>query len=104
MEGEESLLDSILDADNVEDLEDVDMVDVEEGEFVENYQQTELGQNSSGDGGTISQEPKSKSQKRRNKKKNRKKKAASGPGVLDINRYLPSFSLSLTLTLIISPL
>ncbi|CAH1451674.1 unnamed protein product [Lactuca virosa] len=88
MEGEESLLDSILDADNVEDMEDVDMVDVEEGELVENYQQAELGQNSSGDGDTVSQEPKSKSQKRRNKKKNKKKKVASAPGVLDINRFV----------------
>ncbi|CAI9289126.1 unnamed protein product [Lactuca saligna] len=88
MEGEESLLDSILDADNVEDMEDVDMVDVEEGELVENYQQAELGQHSSGDGDTVSQEPKSKSQKRRNKKRNKKKKVASGPGVLDINRFV----------------
>lgn len=87
MEGEQSLLDSIFDADNVEDMEDVDMVDVEEGEMVGNYRQPELGQSSSSvDGDALPQQPLSKSKRRRNKK-NKKKKGGSGSDVTDINRY-----------------
>ncbi|KAI3792755.1 hypothetical protein L2E82_06644 [Cichorium intybus] len=84
MEGEENLLDSIFD----EETEDVDMVDVEEGELVEHNHQSELGQNSTADVDTASQNPQSKSKKRRSKKKNKKKKGGSGPGIMDINRFV----------------
>ncbi|KAK1436061.1 hypothetical protein QVD17_01836 [Tagetes erecta] len=89
MEGEESLLDSLFDAENVEDMEDVDMVDVEEGELAGNNPQVELGQNSNMDGDAVAQESQTKNQKRRNKKKkNKKKKGGSGSDVTDINRFV----------------
>ncbi|KAL8216553.1 hypothetical protein R6Q57_023390 [Mikania cordata] len=89
MEGKESLLDSIFDVDNAEDLEDVDMVDVEEGELVGNNHQVEFGQSSSMDhiGDAVAQESQTKNQKRRNKKKKNKKKK-SGSDVTDINRFV----------------
>ncbi|KAI3822020.1 hypothetical protein L1987_09601 [Smallanthus sonchifolius] len=88
MEGEESLLDSIFDVENVEDMEDVDMVDVE-GELVGNNHQVELGQSNIVDGDVVAQEPQTKNQKRRSKKKkNKKKKGGSGSDVTDINRFV----------------
>lgn len=95
MEGEESLLDSLFDAENVEDMEDVDMVDVEEGELAGNNPQVELGQSSNMDGDAAAQESQSKNKKRRNKKKkNKKKKGGSGSDVTDINRYFLYIALS----------
>ncbi|MFS8003032.1 putative phosphorylated adapter RNA export protein [Helianthus anomalus] len=89
MEGEESLLDSIFDAENVEDMEDVDMVDVEEGELVGNNHQVELAQSSSMVGDSVGQESETKNRKRKNKKKkNKKKKGGSGSDVKDINRFV----------------
>ncbi|GKA65315.1 putative phosphorylated adapter RNA export protein, RNA-binding domain-containing protein [Tanacetum coccineum] len=89
MEGEDCLLDSIFDVDNVEDMEDVDMVDVEEGELVGESHQRELGQNSSVDGDPVAQQPQSKNQRRRNKKKkNKKRKGGPGSDVTDINRFV----------------
>nr|GEU81055.1 putative phosphorylated adapter RNA export protein, RNA-binding domain-containing protein [Tanacetum cinerariifolium] len=88
MEGEDCLLDSIFDVDNVEDMEDVDMVDVE-GELVGESHQRELGQNSSVDGDPVAQQPQSKNQRRRNKKKkNKKRKGGPGSDVTDINRFV----------------
>lgn len=88
MEGEDCLLDSIFDVDNIEDMEDVDMIDVEEGELVGEIHQLELGQNSSVDGDPVAQQPQSKNQRRRNKKKkNKKRKGGPGSDVTDINRY-----------------
>ncbi|KAK9063678.1 hypothetical protein SSX86_017549 [Deinandra increscens subsp. villosa] len=89
MEGEESLLDSIFEGENVEDVEDVDMIDVEEGELVGNNHQVELGQKSSMDGDAVAEESQTKNQKRRNrKKKNKKRKGGSGSDVTDINRFV----------------
>ncbi|KAJ0770305.1 putative phosphorylated adapter RNA export protein [Helianthus annuus] len=89
MEREESLLDSIFDAENVEDMEDVDMVDVEEGELVGNNHQVELAQSSSMVGDSVGQESETKNRKRKNKKKkNKKKKGGSGSDVKDINRFV----------------
>ncbi|KAI7755047.1 hypothetical protein M8C21_018976 [Ambrosia artemisiifolia] len=88
MEGEESLLDSIFDAENVEDMEDVEMVDVEDGELVGNDHQVALGQSSMG-GDAIAQESQTKNRKRKNKKKkNKKRKGGPGSDVNDINRHL----------------
>ncbi|XP_076943479.1 uncharacterized protein LOC143613728 [Bidens hawaiensis] len=69
-------------------MEDVDMVDVEEGELVGNSQEVELGQSSSKDGDAVAQEPQTKNRKRKNKKKNKKKKGGSGANVTDINRFV----------------
>ncbi|XP_076924999.1 uncharacterized protein LOC143587649 [Bidens hawaiensis] len=89
MEGEESLLDSIFDEEHVEDMEDVDMVDAEEGEVIENHHQAELGENKSMDDNAVVQQPQSKNQKRRSKrKKNKKKKCGLGSDVTDINRFV----------------
>uniref|UniRef100_A0A251U8Y9 Phosphorylated adapter RNA export protein n=2 Tax=Helianthus annuus TaxID=4232 RepID=A0A251U8Y9_HELAN len=89
MEGEESLLDSVFDAENVEDMDDVDMVDVEEGELVGNNHQAELGESRSMYSDAVAQEPQSKNQKRKSKrKKNKKKKGGAGSDVTDINRFV----------------
>ncbi|KAK9054900.1 hypothetical protein SSX86_025979 [Deinandra increscens subsp. villosa] len=86
MDGEESLLDSIFEGENVED---VDMIDVEEGELVGNNHQVELAQKSSMDGDAVAEDSQTKNQKRRNrKKKNKKKKGGSGSDVTDINRFV----------------
>ncbi|XP_076887093.1 uncharacterized protein LOC143537149 isoform X2 [Bidens hawaiensis] len=86
MEGHESLLDSIFD---VEDMEDVDMVDVEHGQVIENNHEPELQQTKSMGDNALVQQPQSKNQKRRSKrKKNKKKKGRSGSDVPDINRFV----------------
>ncbi|GJX79623.1 putative phosphorylated adapter RNA export protein, RNA-binding domain-containing protein [Tanacetum coccineum] len=59
IEGEYCLLDSIFDVDNVKDMDDVDMVDVEEGELAGENHRRELGQNSSVDGDPVAQQPQS---------------------------------------------
>lgn len=81
MEGEESLLDSLF------DVEDVDMVDVEEGELVEDSDKAELALSSSMDA-AVAQEPQRKSKRPRKKKKRNKKKKCDlgGSDVTDINR------------------
>ena len=71
MEDGDNILDAIYEEDTLDD--DVDMVDVEEGELVEPDSQNVLGQSSAGDINEANQEPLSKNQKRRaNKKKNKK--------------------------------
>ncbi|GFZ17206.1 hypothetical protein Acr_26g0004760 [Actinidia rufa] len=45
MERGESILDAIFDEDNFEDVQDVEMMDIEEGELVGHDSETELGQN-----------------------------------------------------------
>ncbi|XP_076881773.1 uncharacterized protein LOC143530013 [Bidens hawaiensis] len=91
MDGEESLPDSIFYAENAEDTEDIDMVDVEEGELVGNNQQVDgsvqIRQSSSKDGDALTQEPQTRNPKRKNKKK-KKKKGGSGANVTDINRFV----------------
>ncbi|KAH7574317.1 hypothetical protein JRO89_XS03G0282000 [Xanthoceras sorbifolium] len=91
MDEGESILGAIYEDDNLEDAEDVDMLDVEEGEFVEHNSrsQTNLGQNSGGDVDVGNQESQNKTRKRRaNKKKNRKKKNGSGQNFTNINRFV----------------
>lgn len=93
MEDGDNILDAIYEEDTLDD--DVDMVDVEEGELVEPDSQNVLGQSSAGDINEANQEPLSKNQKRRaNKKKNKKKRKGSGSNAMDINRFniLPNFS------------
>lgn len=90
MERGESILDAIFDEDSSEDVQDVEMMDVEEGELVLQDSQSELGQPLGGDDNTVNQESVGKNRRRtkKKKKKNRSEKASSGPKVTDINRYL----------------
>ncbi|KAA8525181.1 hypothetical protein F0562_006955 [Nyssa sinensis] len=89
MDGGESILDAIFEEDNIDDVQDVEMLDLEEGELVEQNSQTELGQSSGGDVKVVNQDSCSKNRKRRNnKKKNRRKKGNSGPNVTDVNRFV----------------
>lgn len=100
MEGDgDNILDAIYDEDNL--YEDVDMMDVEEGELVESDTENVLvknsagdgtenvsGQNSAGDINGANRDPPSKNSKRRaNKKKNKRKRKGSGSKPLDINRF-----------------
>ncbi|KAJ6406457.1 hypothetical protein OIU84_010055, partial [Salix udensis] len=103
MEEGENILEAILDDDD-DNLEDVDMVDVEEGEFVvDDNSHTGSGlNNGSHDGGgedgggenAGNVEPQSKNQRRRrsgNKKKRKnKKRGGGGPGsnVTDVNWFV----------------
>lgn len=96
MEGGDSILDSIFGEDNLEDVEDVEMLDVEEGELTEHNLKTEVGQSSGevgrssgGDVNITGQESQNKNRRRRNnKKKHKRKKGNSGPNVTDVNRFL----------------
>jgi phosphorylated adapter RNA export protein len=83
--------DAIYDADNLE--HDVDMIDVEEGEFVESNSQNVLGQSSVGDITEANQETHSENSKcgasKKKKKKNKRKRKGSGSGsnVINIDRF-----------------
>ncbi|XP_054805526.1 uncharacterized protein LOC129308441 [Prosopis cineraria] len=88
MEGEDNVLDVIDEEerfDNVDD--DVEMLDVEEGELLDHDSKTDMGQGSSVDINVTNQESQSKNRKHRaNKKKNKKKR--KGSGSIDINRFV----------------
>lgn len=100
MEEGDNILEAILDDDDDDDnLEDVDMVDVEEGEFVaDDNSHTDLGlNNGSHDGATENvgnAESQSNNQRRRrggNKKKRKnKKRGGGGPGsgFTDVNKFV----------------
>ncbi|RDY14025.1 hypothetical protein CR513_00966, partial [Mucuna pruriens] len=81
MENGENILDAIFEEDN---LDDVDMIDVEEGELVEHDSQSVSGKN----GAVVADNktPNSKNRRRRANKRNRRK--GLGTGVLDINRFV----------------
>ena len=86
MEGGDSLLDAIYEEDNLEGIDDVEMLDVEEGELVEPNLHNEKGKSSGGDVNLEIQGSQSKNRGlRARKKKNRRKKGGSRP-VTDINR------------------
>ncbi|CAK9161857.1 unnamed protein product [Ilex paraguariensis] len=79
MEGGESVLDAIFEEDNLEDAQDIEMLDVEEGELVEQTAPIDLGENAGRDANIINQDSRSKNPRRRNKKrKNKRKKAVQG--------------------------
>ena len=90
MEGGDNILHAIYDEDNLDDLDDdVEMMDVEEGELVEHDSQHVLGESSAGDINIATQESLSKNRKRRaNKKKNKRKRKGSRSNGFDINRSL----------------
>lgn len=88
MEGQESLLDTLFDEEYFEAGQDVEMLDVEEGEFVEPIQRTKAGESSNVHDIQENQEsnrPSSK-QKKKKKKNKRRRGGSVGPNVTDVNR------------------
>lgn len=82
MEEGDNILDVIYGDDNLDD--DVDMIDVEEGELVESNLQNVLEQSSAGDINEANQESYSENSKcgaSKKKKKNKRKRKGSGPKV-----------------------
>ncbi|XP_027352364.1 uncharacterized protein LOC113863129 [Abrus precatorius] len=90
MEDGDNILDAINEEDNFDDVDDdVDMVDVEEGELIEPDSQNVFGQSSAGNINEANQEPNSKNHRRRgSKKKNKRKRKSSGSNPVDINRFV----------------
>lgn len=102
MEGGDSILDVLDEEDNFEDEQDVEMLDVEEGELVEHNSQNDSSQiktKGSEDVNGTNQESQSKNRRRKaNKKKNKRKRSGSDPIVTDINRlYSPKIRRGSTL-------
>ncbi|KAG4136692.1 hypothetical protein ERO13_D07G022900v2 [Gossypium hirsutum] len=90
MEKGESILEAIYEDEDLGDGEDVEMVDVEEGELVEccNSGNDREKSGSAAVNGE-NQVPHSKNKKRRaNKRKNKRKKGGSGHKPLDINQFV----------------
>lgn len=98
MEGEESVLDAIYeDEDGFETMEDVDMVDVEEGEIAgEHDLHSGEGQNGGMDGdkdkdGILGNKDGQNQPNKNKRKKNKKKKRRNGPVMgkpMDLDRYI----------------
>ncbi|XP_021276907.1 uncharacterized protein LOC110411188 [Herrania umbratica] len=85
----ESILEAIYEEDGLGDGEDVEMLDVEEGELVDSNSGNYREQSGVADANIESEGSQSKSKKRRaNKKKNKKKKDGSGRKAFDINRFV----------------
>ncbi|KAL1189690.1 hypothetical protein V5N11_012404 [Cardamine amara subsp. amara] len=84
MEGKESLLDAINEEDGFENMEDVDMVDVEEGEIVVDHD-LNSGEKANGDKDKegILGDKSGQQQPNKNKKKKKKKKKRNGRPVMD---------------------
>ncbi|KAL5558753.1 hypothetical protein UlMin_034964 [Ulmus minor] len=87
MEEGESILDTLYEEDHLDDVEDVEMVDVEEGELVEHDSGIDLGQRNGGDSNIANTESRSK-KRRAKKKKNKRKRSGPGQNVSDINRFV----------------
>ncbi|XP_044463372.1 uncharacterized protein LOC123194270 isoform X3 [Mangifera indica] len=91
MEEGENISGAIYEDDNLEDFEDVEMLDVEEGELLEHdaSAQTNFEQSHAEDVIVANVESQSKN-RQANKKKKRKKKKRSGvgPKFTDINRFV----------------
>ncbi|XP_022731883.1 uncharacterized protein LOC111286265 [Durio zibethinus] len=89
MEKGESILEAIYEEDDLGDDEDVEMLDVEEGELVDSNSANDLEKSDVADVNGENQGYQSKNKKRRaNKRKNKKKRGGSGPKALDINRFV----------------
>ncbi|XVE70955.1 hypothetical protein DITRI_Ditri10aG0111200 [Diplodiscus trichospermus] len=89
MEKGESILEAIYEEDDLGHDEDVEMLDVEEGELVDDNSGTDREKNGVADVNGENQGSQSKNKKRRaNKRKNKKKKVGSGAKPLDINRFV----------------
>jgi phosphorylated adapter RNA export protein len=92
MEGGENILDAIYEEEDDDNLDDVEMLDVEEGELVEdNHQNGVVAQHHNlTDSNNNNQKPKPK----RKRKANKRKKKGLGSDSIDINRFvhtLPTF-------------
>lgn len=89
MEEGDNILDVIYDEDHLDD--DVDMIDVEEGELVEPNSQNVLGQSNAGDVTEANQESNVENSKlgasKNTKKKNKRKRKGSGSKVINIDRF-----------------
>lgn len=84
MENGENILESIFED---EDFGDVEMLDVEEGELLDNNSGNDGEKTGVADVYGENQGSQSKNKKRRaNKRKNKKKKGGPGPKALDIDR------------------
>ncbi|CAL0332731.1 unnamed protein product [Lupinus luteus] len=91
MNVEENILESILEDNNVDDFdEDVEMIDIEEGELVEEHDSVNVSEQTSVTAEGDHKKSESKNRKRRaNKKKNRRKRNGSGPNVaINIDRFV----------------
>ncbi|XVE97644.1 hypothetical protein REPUB_Repub03eG0036500 [Reevesia pubescens] len=89
MENGESILEAIYEADDLGDGEDVEMLDVEEGELVDSNWANDQEKSGVADINVENQGSQSKNKRRRaNKRKNKKNKGGSGPKPLDINRFV----------------
>ncbi|KAL8537353.1 hypothetical protein ACS0TY_012486 [Phlomoides rotata] len=87
MEGGESLLDTLFDEEGIEDGQDVEMLDVEEGELIEQSSKSKEGE-SSAVGGNQESNKSNSIHKKKKKKKKRKRGSNTDPNVTDINRFV----------------
>ncbi|XP_039071550.1 uncharacterized protein LOC120218717 isoform X2 [Hibiscus syriacus] len=89
MEKGEIILEAIYEENDLGDGEDVEMLDVEEGELVDNDPVNDSGKTGVADVDGENQRSQSKNKKRGgNKRKSKKKKGGSGPKTLDIDRFV----------------
>ncbi|KAL8515214.1 hypothetical protein ACS0TY_014069 [Phlomoides rotata] len=89
MEGGESLLDTLFDEEGFEDGQDVEMLDVEEGELIEQSSKSKEGESSAVGGNQESNKSNSRhTKKKKKKKKKRKRGGHTDPNVTDINRFV----------------
>ncbi|KAK4388768.1 hypothetical protein Sango_2213800 [Sesamum angolense] len=90
MEGGESLLDTLFDEEIVDDGQDVEMLDIEEGELTEQISNTEVGESCDVGDDQVNQESNKRisRQKKRKKKNKRKRGSSAGPNVTNINRFV----------------
>ncbi|GFP88063.1 hypothetical protein PHJA_000950000 [Phtheirospermum japonicum] len=89
MEGGESLLDTLFDDESVDDDQDVEMLDVEEGELIEPVAKAEVGESFDVDVTQVNQESNRKNSRRNKKKKNKRKRGNTiGPNVTNVSRFV----------------
>ncbi|XP_011081707.1 uncharacterized protein LOC105164691 isoform X2 [Sesamum indicum] len=90
MEGGESLLDTLFDEEIVDDGQDVEMLDIEEGELTEQISNTEVGESCDVGNDQENQESNRRisRQKKRKKKNKRKRGSSAGPNITNINRFV----------------
>ncbi|KAJ8448859.1 hypothetical protein Cgig2_011480 [Carnegiea gigantea] len=95
MEFTESILDSINEEPSLEDSDDVEMMDVEEGEVVDGQISEKMGEGSASEAKTETRTENSqdtrdmnKNKNRRKKKKNKKKKGHPGSNAINIDRFV----------------
>ena len=88
MEGEDSILDSIYDDNFEDDGEDVEMLDVEEGELVVHESPNGSVQGSGGNDSGANPEHQSKGSKNKRKKRRNRRKNSGGPrtNAFDLDR------------------